>query len=299
MAKKGLGRGLGALLDSGNDAPVVVEEVKNNNGVQLIDVLKIEPNRQQPRQYFDEAQLEELAESVRSYGIIQPIIVKDCGGYYSIIAGERRFRAARLANMETVPAIIKDYTELDILQIALIENIQRQDLTPIEEATCYKRLIDDFFFSQEDIATKIGKHRTAVSNAVRLLELDERVQELVAAGRLTVSHARCLLAIKDKDIQYATAGQVVEEELSVRTTESLVTALLTPPVEKALIELPDEAPNESVYSAYRQVEDELKTLLGTKVQILQGKKKGKIEIEYHSPEDLDRLVGLFKANIEL
>ena len=304
--RKGLGKGLGALLsineseirEMQEESPEAKTEYIEETGSKSthIDIRKIEPNRNQPRQYFDDAALEELADSIRTYGVIQPLILKDMGGYYSIIAGERRFRAARLANLESVPAIVKDYTELEILQLALIENIQRQDLTPIEEAICYKRLMDDFFFSQEDIAAKIGKNRSAISNAVRLLELDSRVQEMVAFGQLTISHARVLMAIKDGDTQLAVAEQVIKEDLSVRATENLAIAAL-----KEQKESPEKfsAPVQSqeIKAAFRQAEEELKELFGAKVSILQGKKKGKIEIEYYSPEELDRLLGLFKVNV--
>ena len=311
LPRKGLGRGLEALIDTGNETSHTQPEQSNTpfsttfappirpDGVSQIDIRRIEPNRGQPRQYFDDAALAELADSIKSYGIIQPIVLKDSGTYFSIIAGERRFRAARLAGLTEVPAIVKDYTDVEILQIALIENIQRQDLTPIEEASCYKRLIDDYFFTTEAISEKIGKNRTTVSNIIRLLELDERVQELVSAGRITISHARVLLGLKDKDIQFATAEQVAEDDLSVRVTENLVNQLIkdaeeaeNPPPPTAEEE-PEADPN--VNEAYRQAEDELQTLFGAKVNILQGKKKGKIEIEYYSPNELDRLIGYFKS----
>ncbi|MCL2399230.1 MAG: ParB/RepB/Spo0J family partition protein [Defluviitaleaceae bacterium] len=306
MARKGLGKGLGALLSIEEDELTVPEETITNTpaaGVEYIDIRKIEPNRNQPRQFFDDATLAELAESIKSYGIIQPLILKDSGGYYTIIAGERRFRAARLANLESVPGIIKDYSELETLQIALIENIQRQDLTPIEEAACYRRLMDDFFFSQEDIAGKVGKNRNAIGNAVRLLDLDARVQELVSAGRITVSHAKVLLTIKDGDTQFFAAEQIAEEDLSVRLAESLVLTLIQDSEDKEKSRDDDSANKkeenqirQDVHAAYKEAEDELKTLLGTKVSILQGKKKGKIEIEYYSPEELDRLLGLLKRS---
>ncbi|MCL2421590.1 MAG: ParB/RepB/Spo0J family partition protein, partial [Defluviitaleaceae bacterium] len=280
--------------------PVGGTQTGADSGVTEIDIRKIEPNRNQPRQYFDEAALDELADSIRTYGIIQPLILKDCGDYYNIIAGERRFRAARRANLDAVPAIVKDYTELETLQVALIENIQRQDLTPIEEALCYKRLMDDFFFSQEDIAAKVSKGRAAISSALRLLELDVRVQELVAASRLTVSHAKALLGIKDGDRQFEAAEHVAEDDLSVRATENLVAEILAEPQE-APMEPPAKEPefiqNPEVAAAYRHAEEELMTLLGAKVNILQGKKKGKIEIEYYSPDELDRLLGLFKIKM--
>ena len=306
--RKGLGKGLGALL--GNDEPDLHKPENSatnrlredgaagaSGAVALIDIRKIEPNRNQPRQYFDDVAMEELAGSIRTFGIIQPLILKDCGGYYSIIAGERRFRAARLANLESVPAIIKEYTELETLQIALIENIQRQDLTPIEEALCYKRLMDDFFFSQEDIAGKVGKNRSAISNSVRLLELDARVQEMVAEGRITVSHARTLLSLKDGDMQFAAAEQLVAEDLSVRASEALVAGILREMKEDAEEGIKLAPQDEEVNAAYRQAEEELKALFSTKVSIMQGKKKGKIEIEYYSPEELDRLLRLFKSKM--
>jgi len=302
MAKKRLGRGLGALLSLNEEENRLSAtedssefESGTGSGVDLIDIRKIEPNENQPRQFFDDASLAELAESIKAYGIIQPLILKDCGGYYSIIAGERRYRAARLANIESVPAMIKDYTDLEILQVALIENIQRQDLTPIEEAVCYRRLIDDFFFSQEDIAVKIGKNRSAISSIVRLLELDKRVQDLISAGRLTISHARVLLALKDGDIQFETAEHAVKDDLSVRETENLVALIQTKAEEANKEEAKEKKPD--MKAIYRHAEDELKTLFGAKVNILQGKKKGKIEIEYYSPEELDRLLGLFKVRV--
>ncbi|MCL1986556.1 MAG: ParB/RepB/Spo0J family partition protein [Firmicutes bacterium] len=295
MARKGLGRGLGALIDTDSEQPAVT-----NKPDTLIDIRKIEPNRNQPRQYFDEVALEELADSIRNYGIIQPLILKDCGNYYSIIAGERRFRAARVANLDFVPAVIKEYTELETLQIALIENIQRKDLTPIEEALCYKRLIEDFFFSQEDISEKVGKTRSNIANMLRLLELDAKVQDLVSFGNLTISHAKILLAVKNTELQLLLAQQIAAEDLSVRATEILVNAALetatTEPDSQNSQGLPNlSSTKPELQAAYLHAEEELKTILGTKVSIVQGKKKGKIEIEYYSPDELDRLLMLLKA----
>ena len=309
LPRKGLGRGLEALIDTGTSTEASSAQStspfsttftppQKPDGVSQIDIRKIEPNRGQPRQYFDDAALAELADSIKSYGIIQPLVLKDSGTYFSIIAGERRFRAARLAGLTEVPAIIKDYTDVEILQIALIENIQRQDLTPIEEAACYKRLIDDFFFTTEAISEKIGKNRTTVSNIIRLLELDERVQDLVSAGRITISHARVLLGLKDKELQFTTAEQVAEDDLSVRATENLVNRLIQEAEEAENPPAPTEEEPEvdqNVNEAYRQAEEDLQTLFGSKVNILQGKKKGKIEIEYYSANELDRLIGYFKS----
>ena len=348
MARKGLGRGLGALLSGpsteeiqaqGNSPPAGMNingsdgsgstgltgsgpsgtglsgtalsgtGPSGGGGARYVDIRKIEPNRDQPRQYFDEASLEELADSIRAFGIIQPLILKDCGDYYSIIAGERRFRAARLANLDSIPAIVKEYTELESLQIALIENIQREDLTPIEEALCYKRLMDDFFFSQEDVAGKVGKSRVAISNAVRLLDLDSRVQEMISFGQLTASHAKGLLTVIEADAQFEIAEQISSESLSVRAAESLIAAKLKEAEKAKDIDEPTDLEDSDIYeqqkqneqneqnqiAAFRQVEEELKSVLGAKVSIMQGKKKGKIEIEYYSPEELDRLLGILKG----
>lgn len=311
--RKGLGRGLGALLssDEPENEPSQIEATPASTstavtppatgGAKLVDIRKIEPNVGQPRKHFDETALQELAESIKTFGVVQPLILKDCGDYYSIIAGERRFRASRIAGLETVPAIIKDYTDLEILQIALIENIQRQDLTPIEEAACYKRLIEDFFFTQEDIAAKVGKNRSAISNSIKLLELDYKVQNLINEGQLTSSHARVLLSVKEKESQHDLAKLAAQEDLSVRATEHLVTEWLKNPVKLTddppmgpVAPLAPPSKGINLYAAYRQAEEELKALLGAKVSILQGKKKGKIEIEYYSQEELDRLLTLFK-----
>ena len=307
MTRKGLGRGLSALIDTSEEAKATQPRNATDNsadtefqprGVIEIDIRKIEPNREQPRKYFDDAALAELAESIKIYGLLQPLILQDRGEYYKIIAGERRFRAARIAGFRTVPAIIKDYSDVEILQVALIENIQRQDLTPIEEAVCYKRLIDDYFFTVEAIAEKIGKNRAAISNIIKLLELDSRVQELVSAGRLTISHARLLLALKDADSQFAAAEQVAEEDLSVRATEILISKiLLEDNNEPAKENVPKEETNTGIKEAYRQAEADLQSLFGAKVSILQGKKKGKIEIEYYTQDELDRLLGLFKLSV--
>ncbi|MCL2665550.1 MAG: ParB/RepB/Spo0J family partition protein [Defluviitaleaceae bacterium] len=294
MQKKVLGRGLGALLDANNEPNGAA------SGITVIDIRKIEPNVQQPRQYFDEDALKELADSIGRYGVLQPLIVKDCGDYYSIIAGERRFRAARMAGLSEIPALVKEATELDVLQIALIENIQRQDLTPIEEAVCFKRLIDDFFFTQEDVAQKIGKKRGAVSNAVRLLDLDARVQDFVSEGRLTAGHARTLLQIKDNDLQLKCAEAVIKNDMSVREAEKLVqnTDKNKAEDEKKAEGEPD-ALSRASQLAIKRAENALSEFFGSKVNILSGvkngKTKGRIEIEYDSADELERLLALLKG----
>jgi len=283
--KKALGRGLNALI-SAHDEPV--EE--QLSGVVEINVNKIEPNRQQPRKYFDQEALEELAASIEEYGVIQPIIVKNEGSYYSIIAGERRWRAARVAKLEKVPAIIKDYNDLQVLQIALIENIQRADLNPIEEAMCFKRLIDEYFFKQEDIGEKIGRSRQYISNMLNLLQLDPRVQNFIIEGKLTAYHGRILLMAKNNnELQYEMADKIIEEGLSARAAEQII---------KNKLENNKQAKKESVELPkidYSRIEEDLKTIFGTKVQIRDGKdNRGKIEIDFYSQEDLDRLLGLIR-----
>jgi len=288
--KSGLGRGLNALLDASTK-----QEDKSEGfqpaGILTVDIRKIEPNPTQPRQYFDEGTLEELAESMKAYGVISPLVVKDMGGHYSIIAGERRYRAARIAKLTEVPVIVKDYSDGDILQVALIENIQRQDLTPIEEAQCYKRLMEDFFFSTEDIAIKVGKSKHAVISALHLLELGPRAQALAGEGKLTASHAKVLLSVEDNELQGACADAIVEEGLSVRGAEALVETALKDAAkpEPKKKEAEPKVPEEVIY-AYRRAEDDLQKALGSKVCIRPGKKKGRIEIEYYSPDELDRLL---------
>jgi len=306
--KKPLGRGLGALLggaqaaenvDSRVGAAAIVSEglpPAATGGALMVDIRKVEPNPTQPRQYFNEDALEELAESMKTFGIVQPLLVTDNGGHYTIIAGERRYRAARLAKLAEVPVIIKDYTEMEILQVALLENIQRQDLTSIEEANCYKRLMDDFFFSADDIAGKLGKNKHAVISALHLLELTPSVQALAAEGKLTASHAKVLLSVEDPELQAVCADKIVEQGLSVRGAETMVQMALKMAAKKAAEaqEKPD-IPQENATYAYRQAENELKDLLGSQVHIRPGKKKSKIEIEYYTHGDLERILGIFKT----
>jgi len=293
--KAGLGRGLNALLDASrqDDKHDTLSPQIPTGGTMMVDIRKIEPTKDQPRQYFNEAALEELATSMKEYGVISPLVVKKNGDVYTIIAGERRYRAARIAKLAEVPVIVKDYSDGDILQVALIENIQRQDLTSIEEALCYKRLMDDFFFSADDIAGKVGKSKHAIISALHLLELDKRVQALAGEGKLSTSHAKVLLQVEDGDLQLDCAAKIVEEGLSVRGAEALIIAAL-----KEAAKLENEANEEptveevsdEVLRAYRRAEDDLKKVLGSKVNIRPGKKKGRIEIEYYSPDELERLL---------
>lgn len=299
MQKKltGLGRGLDALIKpSIPDADIAGAEADSvKRGVTEIDINRIEPNKTQPRKYFDEESLTELADSFKEFGVIQPIIVKEEDGYYSIIAGERRWRAARIAHIKKIPAIIKDYSEKDILQIALIENIQRQDLNPIEEATCYKRLTEEFFFTQEDLSVKVGKSRNLISYSMSLLNLDDRVQNFIIEGKLSAGHGRALLSLKNKDMQFEYAEKIIDNELSVRESEKLVKL----GVERLADEAGKQGDKEEAYIPksrlnYLHLESDLKSILGTQVRIRDGKSKGKIEIEYYSPEELDRLLGMLK-----
>ncbi|MCL2287425.1 MAG: ParB/RepB/Spo0J family partition protein [Firmicutes bacterium] len=316
MKKKGLGRGLNALLDGAAAAEEAKTPIESKQltladdpaakqvapaGFFMVDIRKVEPNPTQPRQYFDEDALRELAESMKTLGIIQPLLVNDNGGHYTIIAGERRYRAARMAQLTEVPVIVKEYTEMEILQAAIIENIQRQDLTTIEEATGYKRLMDEFFFSADDIATKLGKNKHSVISALHLLELTPRAQELAAEGKLTASHAKVLLGVEDPELQAACAEKIVEEGLSVRAAEAMVSVELKAAAKLAAEEqegAEDGAgaahTEENTAYAYRRAEFEMKRVLGSQVQIRPGKKVSKIEIEYYSTEDLDRILAIFR-----
>jgi ParB family chromosome partitioning protein len=285
MPKKGLGRGLDALLDNRVNAL----ETAAQSGVTTVELRRLEPNLKQPRKHFDEVALEELAESMRTYGVIQPLLVRESGDFYTIIAGERRYRAARIAGLTEVPVVIKEYAPMDELQVALIENIQRQDLTPIEEAQCYARLMDEFFFSAEKIAKQVGKSKHAITAMLQLLKLAPATQQFAVTGELTASHAKVLLAIEDERVQSNLAERIADEGLSVRATENAVAAALRDAADKTLTQLP-----ESVLQAFRTAEIDLKHALGAKVSIRPGKKKGRIEIEYYSSAELERLLELLR-----
>jgi len=310
--KKGLGRGLNALLDGVNsagearirkeNAPKTTKETEPTDSVLMVDIRKVEPSPTQPRKFFDESALAELAESMKTLGIIQPLVVnKEKDGRYTIIAGERRYRAARLAQITQVPVVVKEYTEMEMLQAAIIENIQRQDLTSIEEAISYKRLMTEFFFSADDIATKLGKNKHAIISALHLLELAPPVQQLAAEGKITASHAKALLSVEDPELQAYCAEKIVQEGLSVRAAETMIVQelkLTEKALDKAKKEAVDEASAaaiESMNHAYRKAETELKRVLGSQVHIRPGKKVSKIEIEYYSLQDLERIMEIFKA----
>ncbi len=288
--KKGLGKGLGRGLDALITSNIQLDNEEKKEGVLEIDINKIEPNKDQPRKFFDNDKLIELSESIKKYGVIQPIVVNDEGDFYSIIAGERRYRASRMANLKTVPVIIRKYDTLEALEIALVENLHREDLNPIEEGYCYKRLKDDFFLSFDEIGQKISKSKTTISIYVNLLSLDQRVQDLIIGGFLSQSHARYLLKLEDLDTQYKIADKVIEEDLSVRETKNLIDSVLNnkPKDEKKEITTTSKL-------LFTNIEDNLKEMFGTKVNIKNNDKtnKGKVEIQYYSQDDLDRLLKIF------
>lgn len=291
--KKGLGmKGLGinALINSELED---MSRKTEGDAVLELDLDMIEPNRKQPRKHFDEAALEELAASLKTYGMIQPVVVKKNGDYYELIAGERRWRAAKIAGLEKIPVVVKDWEEGEAFEAALVENLQREDLNPIEEAESYQRLQEEFSLSQEQIAQKVGKSRSAVTNSLRLLQLDPRVRNFVVENKLSGGHARALLAIEDGELQFELAEYVIEEGLSVRAVETLVKDRLQKAEDTAEAEEALPKPDERIY---RAIEDDLKSVFSTKVKLkpLGKRNKGKIEIEYYSDEDLERLLALLK-----
>ena len=280
MSKKfALGKGLGALIPEES----IIEE-KNTN--LLIPLNKIKRNSDQPRKNFDSDKIVELAESIKHHGIIQPLILKKVADEYIIVAGERRWRAAKSLGLKEVPAIIMDLSDKQVLEISLIENIQRQDLNPIEEAMAYKKLLSDFKLTQEELSKRIGKSRTAITNSMRLINLDERVQVYLIEGVISEGHGRALLAISDGDIQYELSQRIIDEKLSVREIERIVKGILTNN------EKSKEKVNKELNSYYRDIKDRLQEYFGTKVNLSNNKNKGKIEIEYYSEEDLQRILDI-------
>ena len=268
------------------DAPTEVKKTE-----MLVKISKVEPNRTQPRKQFDEDALVELSESIKQFGILQPLLVSDKGDYYEIIAGERRWRAAKLAGLKEVPVIIKEFNDQQVVEISLIENIQREDLNPIEEAMAYKRLINEFKLKQDSIAERVSKSRTAVTNSLRLLKLDERVQQMLIDEMISAGHARAILAIPDKDKQASVAMKVFDEKLSVRETEKLVKHIVEPPKKKA-----EKQVNTAEDAIYESHEEKMKGIVGTRVFIHRKKNnKGKIEIEYYSRDELERIIELFES----
>ncbi|GFZ33337.1 chromosome partitioning protein ParB [Clostridium zeae] len=281
MNKKfGLGKGLGALIPEDDNA----EEIANKSAT-LIPLNNIKANESQPRRYFDNDKINELSESIRNHGIIQPLILKKENENYTIIAGERRWRAAKQLMLKEVPAIIMDIDDKEILEISLIENIQREDLNAIEEAQAYERLLHEFSLTQEKLSERIGKSRTAISNTIRLLNLDKRVQSYIIEGVLSEGHGRAILAIGDKDKQYEIAQKAIDESLSVRDVEKLIKTYLS----KA-DKVEEKNDEEILIPYYKDIQEQLQNYFGTKVNINSKKNKGKIEIEYYSEDDLQRIL---------
>ena len=278
----GLGKGLDALF-----GPTPEEEkVKDDDILKNLKITEVEPNREQPRKNFNQEALEELAESIKEYGLIQPIVVTEKDGYYCIIAGERRWRACKLAGLEEIPAIVREDDERKNKEIALIENIQRENLNPIEEAMAFKRLLQEFKLKQDEVAERVSKSRTAVTNSMRLLKLSPRVQQMIIDDMISTGHARALLAIDDEEQQFILANKIFDEKLSVRETEKLVKALKNPKKE-----VKKEKPEHTFI--YENIEEQIKNIMGTKVSVNQkANGKGKIEIEYYSEEELERIYDL-------
>ena len=287
--KHALGKGLDSLIaNKVGTAPLAENKKSEEKPAEVkVKISKVEPNREQPRKNFDEDALLELAESIKQFGVLQPLLVQDRKDYYEIIAGERRWRAAKIAGLKEVPVIIKKLTEQEMVEISLIENIQRENLNPIEEALAYKRLLNEINLKQDEVAERVSKSRTAVTNSMRLLKLNEKVQQMVIDDMLTTGHARALLGIEDQEKQYVVAQQIFDEKLSVRETEKLVKKIQK---EKDLPEKKKEELDEQVALAYHDVEEKMKLILGTKVNIrAKDDKKGKIEIEYYSMDEFNRI----------
>lgn len=300
MSKRGLGKGLDALIPeteksakkSAEKEPEAIREIVKEvvKEVETVDINKIEPNNNQPRKAFDEDSMHELADSIRLHGLIEPLIVKKVSeDFYSIIAGERRWRAARMAGLKDIPVIVRDYNSQQIMEIALIENLQREDLNPIEEAEAFKRLIDEFNLKQDEVADKVCKSRVSITNSLRLLKLDKRVRNMIIEDKIKSGHARALLAIEDGDEQYNTAVKIFDEKLSVRETERLIKMIINKEKEKRKTKPEEENKQEELI--FKKYEEKLKLIMGTKVNInRRSGGKGKIEIEYYSPDEFERLI---------
>lgn len=291
VAKRGLGKGLDSMIPEKIDrSSGKSKERLDVSRETMVGINEIEPNKLQPRKKFDEDSMHELAESIKLYGIIQPLVLQKRESFYEIIAGERRWRAARIAGLKKVPAIIKDYTEQEIVEIAIIENIQREDLNPIEEAMAYQKLIKEFNLKQDEVADRVSKSRTAITNSMRLLKLSEKVQQMLVDDIISGGHGRALLAIEDQELQYNIALKIMDEKLSVRETEKLVKGILSDKPRKKINVIKE---NDFLY---RDLEEKMKTIIGTKVLINhKNKNKGSIEIEYYSEEELERLVDMLMS----
>jgi len=297
IKKKGLGKGLDSLIPDNKSMKSVTsektveskEDAAAKSGVQVMKINAVEPNRDQPRKNFDEDALLELSDSIKQFGVLQPLLVRKRKDYYEIIAGERRWRAAKLAGVKEVPVIEKEYTDQEILEIGLIENIQRENLNPIEEAIAYKRLLEEFNLKQDEVAERVSKSRTAVTNSMRLLKLSDKVQQMIIDDMISTGHARALLAIDDPELQYTLANKIFDEKLSVRETEKLVKEIKNP-------KKPKEKKPVANSFIYQDLEEKMKSVFGTKVSIAsKGKGKGKIEIEYYSDDELEHLFDMMMS----
>ncbi len=294
MAARGLGKGLDSLIPNAVGEAKAKKEIKESvkeekSGQEtIVKITMVEPNRKQPRKNFDEDALQELSDSIKQFGMIQPILVQNRKDHYEIIAGERRWRAAKMAGLKEIPVLIRDYTEREIMEISLIENIQREDLNPIEEAQAYKRLLEEFHLKQDEVAERVSKSRAAVTNSMRLLKLSEEVQQMLIDDMITTGHARALLAVENPEEQYTIAQKIFDEKLSVRDVEKLMKNLHKP--EKSAKKATDDKAMEAIYL---DIEEKLKARLSTKVTVTsKGEGAGKIEIEFYNHEDLDRLIDL-------
>ena len=293
---RGLGKGLDTLIPTGKVEVKSKKSTEKSNEVKepttTVKITMVEPNREQPRKNFDQDALEELADSIKQYGLIQPIVVQDRKTYYEIIAGERRWRAAKIAGLKEVPVIIKNYTEQEIVEISLIENIQRENLNPIEEAMAYKRLLNEFNLKQDEVAARVSKSRTAVTNSMRLLKLCDEVQQMIIDEMITTGHARALISVEDPEQQYILAQKIFDEKLSVRDVEKLVKDLGKTKKEKKAKEK-----DKALEVIYQEIEQKLKDKVGTKVSITsKGDGAGKLEIEFYNHDDLERIIALLSSN---
>ena len=289
--KKGLGKGLNALIPPSTEEKKAPEKVSSalvseTDKETMVNITKIEPNRTQPRKNFDEDALQELSDSIKQFGIIQPIVVQDRKDHYEIIAGERRWRAAKKAGLKEVPVIIKNYSDQEIVEISIIENIQREDLNPIEEALAYKRLLEEFKLKQDQVAERVSKSRTAVTNSMRLLKLCDKVQQMIIDEMITTGHARAILSIENPEEQYNLAQRIFDEKLSVREVEKIMKNMGKPAKEK-------KSKDTQLEVIYQDIEEKLKQKLGAKVVInSKGNGAGKMEIEFYTHDDLEKLVDM-------